>query len=267
MSQQTRVGVGGWTFEPWRGVFYPEGLKQKDELAYASRHLTAIEINGTFYSSFRPESWRAWRDATPDGFVFTVKGGRFCTNRKQLASAEESVSRFFRQGIVELGERLGPILWQLPHYKRFDPNDLDAFLSLLPRSVEGRPIRHALEPRHASFSTPEYVQLLRAHGVANVYARHHRYPEIADITADFVYARLQTGSDDEPEAYPAGELDDWAARLGTWARGSAPAGLPTVAEPAEPAPRDVFAFIIHDGKIRAPAGAMALIKRLAQAES
>lgn len=265
MSQRIRVGVGGWTFEPWRGLFYPQGLKQKDELAYASRHLTAIEINGTFYSSFKPESWRAWREATPEGFVFAVKGGRFCTNRKELRSAEESVGRFFRQGIVELGDRLGPVLWQLPHYKRFDADDLDAFLTLLPRCVAGRPIRHALEARHASFRTPEFIQMLRAHGVANVYARHEKHPEIADITADFVYARLQTGTDDEAEAYPAAELDDWAERLVAWAQGRAPDGLPTVAEPAPPGPREVFAFIIHEGKIRAPAGAMALIGRLESA--
>jgi uncharacterized protein YecE (DUF72 family) len=262
MSGRIRVGVGGWTFEPWRGVFYPDDLKQKDELAYASRHLTAIEINGTYYSTFRPDSWRRWRDETPEGFMFTVKGSRFCTNRKELASAGAAVERFVGQGLIELGGRLGPIVWQLPHTKRFDPDDLGAFLALLPKALDGRPLRHALEPRHASFATPDYPRLLRAHGVANAYARHARYPEIADVTADFVYARLQTGDDAEPTAYGAAELDAWAGRLEAWASGGAPEDLPRLAEPAPAEARDVFAFIIHEGKVRAPAGAMALIERL-----
>jgi uncharacterized protein YecE (DUF72 family) len=263
MAGQIRIGIGGWTFEPWRGgVFYPADLKQKDELAYASRRLTAIEINGTFYSRFSPSAWRAWREATPDGFVFTVKGGRVCTNRAALADAGEAVTRFFAQGIAELGDRLGPILWQLPHNKRFNADDLGAFLSLLPRSLDGLALRHAVEPRHASFLTPDYVRLLQDHGVANVYARHARYPEIADATADFVYARLQTGADDEPAAYPPAELDAWAARLRQWSAGESPADLPLLGNEPAHSPRDVFAFIIHDGKMRAPAGAMALIDRV-----
>jgi uncharacterized protein YecE (DUF72 family) len=263
MAGKIRIGIGGWTFEPWRGgVFYPADLKQKDELAYASRHLTAIEINGTFYSRFSPSAWRGWREATPDGFVFAVKGGRVCTNRALLADAGEAVTRFFAQGLSELGDRLGPILWQLPHNKRFNANDLGTFLSLLPRSLDGVALRHAVEPRHASFLTADYVRLLQDHGVANVYARHSRYPEIADVTADFVYARLQTGSDDEPAAYPPAELDAWAARLKNWSTGEAPADLPLLQKEAPPAPRDVFAFIIHDGKVRAPTGAMALIDRV-----
>jgi uncharacterized protein YecE (DUF72 family) len=265
MRGAIRIGVGGWTFEPWRGVFYPKELKQKDELAYASRRLTAIEINGTYYSTFKPDSWKKWRDETPDGFVFTVKGSRFTTNRRELAGAAESVERFCNQGLAELGERLGPIFWQLPHTKKFDPDDLDAFFTLLPRSLGGRPLRHALEPRHDSFRTPEYPALLRKHGVANVYARHGKYPEIADVTADFVYARLQTGDDAVETAYPPAELDAWATHMKTWAAGGAAEGLP-LADPQgapKPAPRDVFAFIIHEGKVRAPAGAMALIERVA----
>jgi uncharacterized protein YecE (DUF72 family) len=263
MTGKIRVGIGGWTFEPWRGVFYPGDLKQKDELAYASRHLTAIEINGTYYSTFKPDSWKKWRDETPDGFVFTVKGSRFTTNRRELASAGESLERFFAQGMSELGERLGPVFWQLPHTKKFDEADLDGFFSLLPKALDGRPLRHALEPRHASFRTPAYPALLRKHGVANVYAKHGHYPEIADLTADFVYARLQTGEDSVPTAYPPAELDAWAGRFAAWAEGGAPEGLPIV-DPGHAPPktaRDVFAFIIHEGKVRAPAAAMALIER------
>jgi uncharacterized protein YecE (DUF72 family) len=259
-----RIGVGGWTFEPWRGVFYPSDLKQKDELAYASRRLTAIEINGTYYSTFKPESWKKWRDETPEGFVFAVKGSRFTTNRRELASAGESLARFFAQGLAELGDRLGPIVWQLPHTKKFNPDDLDAFLSLLPRTLDGRRLRHAIEPRHDSFCTPAYPALLRKHQAANVYAKHATYPEIADLTADFVYARLQTGSDDVETAYSPAELDAWARRLKTWAEGATPADLPAVDLSLAPpkTPRDVFAFIIHEGKVRAPAGAMALIERV-----
>jgi uncharacterized protein YecE (DUF72 family) len=264
MAGAIRIGIGGWTFEPWRGVFYPKDLKQKDELAYASRHLSAIEINGTYYSTFKPDSWKKWRDETPEGFVFTVKGSRFTTNRRELAGAAESVERFCNQGMAELGERLGPIFWQLPHTKKFDAADLDAFFTLLPKSLDGRPLRHALEPRHDSFCTPEYPALLRKHGVANVYAKHGKYPEIADVTADFVYARLQTGEDTVETAYPPAELDAWAAHMQTWAGGGAAEGLPSV-DPGHAlakTPRDVFAFIIHEGKVRAPAGAMALIERV-----
>jgi uncharacterized protein YecE (DUF72 family) len=263
MGGDIRIGVGGWTFEPWRGVFYPKEVRQKDELAYASRHLTALEINGTYYSTFKSDSWRKWRDETPDGFVFTVKGSRFTTNRRELAGAGESLERFFAQGLSELGDRLGPIFWQLPNTKKFDPDDLGAFLELLPRTLDGRPLRHALEVRHPSFLTPAYPALLRQHGIANVYARHQTYPEIADLTADFVYARLQTGDDAVETAYPPAELDAWAGRLRTWASGDAPDDLPIIDEPHAPAttPRDVFAFIIHEGKVRAPAGAMALIER------
>jgi len=263
MSGRIFAGVGGWTFEPWRGVFYPKELKQKDELAYASRHLTAIEINGTYYSTFKPDSWRKWRSETPDGFVFAVKGSRFTTNRRELAGAGESLERFFAQGVAELGDRLGPFLWQLPNTKKFHPDDLDGFLSLLPKTLEGRPLRHAIEPRHDSFHTPQFAALLRKHGAACVYARHKTYPEIADLTADFVYARLQTGDDDVPTAYRPQELDEWAGRMKAWAKGEAPPDLPLIDadHPAPKTPRDVFTFVIHEGKIRAPAAAMELIER------
>jgi uncharacterized protein YecE (DUF72 family) len=264
MAGDIRLGIGGWTFEPWRGVFYPDSLKQKDELNYASRHLTAIEINGTYYSSFKPDSWRKWKSETPDGFVFSVKASRFTTNRRELAGAGDSVEKFLNQGLTELGDRLGPIFWQLPNTKKFDPEDFEAFLALLPGSVDGVALRHAVEVRHDTFINPAYPALLRKYGVANIYAKHFKYPEIADLTADFAYARLQTGSDDCETAYPDDELDAWAKVMKTWAAGDVPADLP-LADPshtAEKSPRDVFAFIIHEGKVRAPAGAMALIERV-----
>jgi uncharacterized protein YecE (DUF72 family) len=259
-----RIGVGGWTFEPWRGAFYPTDLKQKDELAYASRHLTAIEINGTYYGSQKPETFRKWAAETPDDFVFTLKGSRFTTNRRVLAEAGESIGRFFDQGVGELGAKLGPILWQFAPTKTFDAEDFEAFLTLLPKSLDGRPLRHTVEARHESFRDPAFAALLRKHQIAVVFAEHQTYPAFADVTADFVYARLQTGDDAVETAYTPAALDAWAARLIVWAEGGRPSDL-ACADPAhnpEPGPRDVFAFIIHEGKIRAPAGAMALIERV-----
>ncbi|MBX3479325.1 MAG: DUF72 domain-containing protein [Caulobacter sp.] len=264
MSGMIRTGVGGWTFEPWRGVFYPEGLRQKDELRYMSEHQRSIEINGTYYSTFKPDSWKTWRDETPDDFVFAIKGSRFTTNRKVLAGAGESLERFLGQGLIELGDKLGPICWQFANTKKFDPADFEGFLKLLPKTLEGRTLRHAVEVRHDSFCTAEFPALIRKYGVACVYAKHQTYPEIADVTADFIYARLQTGSDDCETAYPPAELDQWADRLKTWAGGGVPDDLPRV-DPAHAAPskpRDVFAYIIHEGKVRAPHGAMALQARV-----
>ena len=260
-----RVGCGGWTFEPWRGVFFPPTVKQKDELSYMSRHLRSIEINGTYYSTFKPDSWKKWRDETPDGFVFSVKGSRFTTNRKVLSEAGESLERFMAQGLTELGDKLGPIFWQFAHTKKFDPEDFEGFLGLLPKSQDGIALRHAVEVRHDSFCTPDFPALLRKYGVACVYAKHEKYPEIADVTADFVYARLQTGSDDCETAYPPAELDQWADRLRTFAAGGVPADLPVVDSTHTPPskPRDVFAYIIHEGKVRAPHGAVALQARMA----
>jgi uncharacterized protein YecE (DUF72 family) len=260
MSGTIRTGVGGWTFEPWRGVFYPDTLKQKDELGYMSRRLRSIEINGTYYSSFKPDSWKKWRDETPDDFVFAVKGSRFTTNRKVLSEAGESLERFMTQGLTELGGKLGPIFWQFANSKKFDPEDFEGFLKLLPKSLDGVALRHAVEVRHDSFCNPAFPALIRKHGIANVYAKHNTYPEIADVTADFVYARLQTGSDDVDTAYPPKELKAWAERLKAFAGGGVPDDLPVVDPGHEPAskPRDVFAYIIHEGKVRAPHGAVAL---------
>jgi len=261
-----RAGVGGWTFEPWRGVFYPKGLKQAAELEYASRRLTAIEVNGTYYSTFKPESFAKWRAATPEGFRFTVKASRFCTNRRVLAGMGPSLEVFLNQGLAELGDRLGPILWQFMGTKRFEADDFAAFLELLPDELEGLPLRHAVEPRHDSFKTPEFVALCRRRKVAIVLADHETYPMIPDVTADFVYARLQTGSDEIETAYAPKDLDVWARRLEAFAEGSAPQDLPLVAgEPGAKEPRDVYAFFIHEGKVRAPAAAMALLERVGQA--
>jgi uncharacterized protein YecE (DUF72 family) len=263
MRGQIRVGVGGWTFAPWRGVFYPDDLSQKAELNYMSRRLSAIEINSTYYGSQKPATWRKWADETPDGFVFTLKGSRFTTNRRVLAEAGESIGRFFGQGLSELGPKLGPILWQFAPTKKFDEPDFEAFLDLLPKALDGMALRHCVEVRNDSFRTPAFATLLRKHAVAVVFADHSAYPALADVTADFVYARLQTGSDEVETAYTPDQLEGWAKRLITWAEGGRPADL-QAADPAhkpDDKPRDVFAFIIHEGKIRAPAGAMALMER------
>ena len=263
MSARIHVGMGGWVFEPWRGVFYPGDLKQKDELRYASRHVTAIEINSTYYSTQKPATFARWKSETPEGFVFTLKGSRFCTNRRELAGAGESITRYVEQGISELGDRLGPIFWQFANTKQFDEADFGAFLELLPAEVDGLKLRHAVEVRHASFATPAFVALLRRFDTPVVFADHAAYPAIPDITGDFVYARLQTGTDEVETCYAPGDLDAWAGRLKTWADGGAPADLEPVDKTHAPAktPREVFAFIIHEGKVRAPAGAQAIIER------
>ena len=258
-----RAGVGGWTFEPWRGVFYPEDLKQKDELAYASRHLTSIEINSTYYSSQKPQTFAKWAAATPEGFVFALKASRFCTNRRVLSEAGESVGKFLNQGIVELGDRLGPILWQFAPTKAFDPDDFAGFLDLLPKTLEGLALRHCVEVRHASFVDPAFVKLCRDRDVAICLSEHQHYPLICDITADFVYARLQMGSDDIPTGYAPKGLDAWAARLKDYSQGRVPGDLVPLDRtgPAE-GPRETFVFFIHEGKVRAPAAAQELLKRV-----
>jgi len=265
MAGQIRAGIGGWTFEPWRGVFYPPGTRQADELAFASRQVTAIEINGTYYSSQKPETFAKWATQTPDGFVFALKASRFCTNRRVLAEAGESVARFLGQGLVELGDRLGPILWQFMATKKFDAGDFAAFLDLLPPSLKGLPLRHCVEVRHASFADPAFVALCRERGVAICASDSPDWPLIADVTADFVYARLMKGSDDIETGYAGADLDAWANRLRAWAGGGAPEDLPLVRSDSPPAraDRNVLAFFISAGKVRAPAAARALLERLA----
>jgi len=258
------LGVGGWNFPPWRGVFYPKGLAQAKELAYAASHLSSIEINSTFYGSQKPESFRKWAREAPDGFVFSVKGPRFTTNRRVLAEAGESIQYFLKTGVTELGDRLGPLLWQFAPFKKFDEADFRAFLALLPEKHDGRRLRHVIEVRHDSFRTPAFVALLREFNAAVVCAEHETYPGIADLTSDFVYLRLQKGKDTIKTGYPPKELDAWAKRLETFAQGGVPKDLEQVDPKSQPkaVPRDVFAYVIHEGKVRAPAAAMELIERL-----
>ncbi len=240
-----RVGIGGWTFEPWRGVFYPDGLSQKKELEYAAGKLTSIEINGTYYSTFKPNSWIKWRDETPDGFVFAVKGSRYCTNRKVLASAGESVERFVGQGLAELGPKLGPINWQLMGTKKFDAEDIEGFFKLLPKAAGKVPLRHALEVRHESFRAPQFYDLARKHKVAIVFADDDTFPKIDEATADFSYARLMRSEEGVETGYPPKALDGWAKQAADWAtRG------------------DAFVYFISGAKVRNPAAAQALIERV-----
>jgi uncharacterized protein YecE (DUF72 family) len=257
------IGVGGWTFAPWRGVFYPEKLTQAKELEYAASKLTSIEINGTYYGSQKPESFRKWAREVPDGFVFSVKGPRFATNRRVLAEAGDSIKRFYDSGVLELGDRLGPVLWQFAPTKKFDEADFGKFLELLPRKLGGHALRHVVEVRHDSFRNAAFIALLRQFETPVVFAEHGTYPAIADVTADFVYARLQKGNDELKTCYPPKQLDAWAKRFRDWAGGGEPDDLPRV-DKAKPKkiPRDVFAYVIHEGKIRAPAGAMELIERV-----
>lgn len=264
-SGTIRAGIGGWTFAPWRGTFYPDTLRQKEELQYASRQLATIEVNGTYYGSQKPATFAKWASEAPDGFVFTLKGNRFVTNRKVLAESGESLERFINSGITELGNRLGPLLWQFAPTKRFDPDDFGAFLTMLPASRDGIALQHAVEVRHESFATPEFVRLATDHNVAIVYAEHLTYPEIADVTTSFVYARLQRGQDSIPTAYTKKALDQWAARAGGWAAGDLPNDLPLADPDRKPPvePRDVYVYFIHEGKIRAPQAAMELQKRVA----
>ena len=258
-----RVGIGGWVFKPWRGAFYPDKLPQAQELSYASRHLTSIEINGTFYRTQKPASFRKWADETPDDFVFALKGPQFATNRRVLAEAGESIERFFASGVLELKSKLGPILWQMAPTKRFDPEDFAAFLALLPRTRDGKPIRHVIEVRHESFLTPAFIELLRKFSVAVVLVESAKHPPIADVTSDFVYLRLQGTSQKVKTGYPPAALDTWAKRARTWQAGGAPDDLPTIAgKPAAKQARDVFVYMISGAKERAPAAAMALIERL-----
>jgi uncharacterized protein YecE (DUF72 family) len=259
-----RVGIGGWTFEPWRGVFYPKGLPHSKELEYASRNLTTIEINGTFYRTQTPATFAKWAAEVPDGFVFSVKGPRYAVNRGVLAEAGDSIKRFVDSGPLEMGDKLGPMLWQFAPTKKFDAADFGKFLELLPSKIGGRKLRHVVEVRHASFCVPEFIALLRQFSIPVVFAEHEKYPGIADPVGDFVYARLQKGEDDIPTAYPPKALDAWAECARLWAQGAVPQGL-SLADPAKKAkatPRDVFVYFIHEGKVRAPAAAMALIERL-----
>ena len=236
-----RVGIGGWTYEPWRGSFYPAGLPQKGELAYAGRRLTSIEINGTYYGSQKPQTFAKWRDETPDGFVFSLKAPRFAMNRKVLADAGGSIAKFLGSGITELEVKLGPINWQFLPTKKFEPADFEAFLNLLPGEAAGRPLRHVVEVRHESFRCAEFIALARKHGIGIVIAADSAYPQIADATAPFIYARIMGTQASEESGYSGAALDLWAARARAWTSGAAPDGLDYVGPPrADGNPRDVY---------------------------
>lgn len=259
-----RIGVGGWTYEPWRGTFYPDGLPQKRELEHASRQLSSIEINGTYYGAQKPASYAKWHDQTPDDFVFALKAPRFAMNRNVLAEAGRTVTRFFSSGVAELKQKLGPINWQFLPTKKFEAADFEAFLKLLPLETAGLPLRHVVEVRHASFRTPEFVALARKYRVAVVLSGDSHYPQIADLTAPFVYARIMGTRETEALGYSNPALDLWAARAREWASGGAPQGLdyvqPVDAEGIQP--RDVYLYVISGHKVLNPAAAMSLIERL-----
>ncbi len=263
-SGTIRVGIGGWTFEPWRGVFYPKGLPHAQELKYAAERLTSIEVNGTFYSTQSPKTFRKWAGEAPDDFQFALKGPRYAVNRRVLAEAGDSIKRFMNSGLTELGDKLGPLLWQFAPTKKFDAADFGKFLELLPQNFNGRTIRHVVEVRHDSFCTPDFTALTRQFRTPIVFSEHATYPAIPDIVADFLYLRLQKGKDSVKTGYQPKALDDWAKRLKAWAKGNAPADLTLIDKKnkAPAKPRDVYAYFIHEGKVRAPAAAMATIERL-----
>ena len=256
------IGIGGWTYEPWRETFYPDDLPKVRELHWASRQVTSIEINGTFYRTQTPATYAKWAGETPDDFVFSVKAHRVTTNRKDLAEAKSSIDHFLGSGVLELGERLGPILWQLAPTKKFDAGQIEAFLSHLPHEKDGVRLRHAMEVRHESFRDPAFVDLMRAAGVAIVFADSAKYPEFFDVTADFVYLRLESAQADVATGYAASDLDLWSKRIAVWAEGGAPDDLAVIAKAPVKQPRDCFVYAINGAKERAPAAAKALIERV-----
>jgi uncharacterized protein YecE (DUF72 family) len=247
-KERIRIGVGGWTYEPWRDNFFPRGLPHSQELSYASRQLSAIEVNGTYYSTFKPATFAKWRSETPEGFVFSLKANRFATNRRVLATAGESIARFVGSGIAELGDKLGPLVWQFMPTKPFEAADFEGFLELLPKSVEGRALRHVLDVRHESFLSPDYLALARRYGCATVHTDSDKFPAIADAQTDLAYIRLMRSEADCATGYPPAELGKWARGAQAWVARS----------PA----REAFIYVINGAKERAPAAALELIKRL-----
>ena len=245
MSEGTiRIGIGGWTYPPWRGVFYPEKLPQKQELEYASRQLGAIEINATFYGRQSPKSWAAWEKVAPEGFQFAVKGSRYCVMKPRLAEADEGIGNFCGQGFAALGPKLGPILWQFAHYRRFDRDDIAGFIDLLPKELDGIRLRHAIEPRHESFRDEKFFELCRARNVAVVLEDSDAYPAIEADTADFAYARFQRMREEVATGYEDDALNSFAAKARAWRKDG----------------RDAYIFMINGAKVRAPAAALALRK-------
>jgi len=265
-AQGIRVGIGGWKYPPWRGRFYPEGLPQREELAFASRQVSAIEVNSTYYGTQKPATFAQWREETPDDFVFSLKAPRHATQRRVLAEAAGSIERFIASGIAELGPKLGPLVWQFPPTHAFEPGDFEAFLDLLPESVEGLPLRHVLDVRHDSFRIPEFLALARRHRCATVFTDSPNFPSFADLTRDdLVYARLMCSQPDVPTGYCAEALERLVDAARTWAQGGEPEGPPRIAPPAAAGgaapPRDVFLYFIDGAKENAPAAATALLAR------
>ncbi|MFN3807530.1 DUF72 domain-containing protein [Asticcacaulis sp.] len=260
------IGIGGWNFEPWRGTFYPDGLSQKKELDYASRKLTSIEINSTYYGAQKPETFAKWRDETPEGFIFCVKGSRYTTNRRVLAEAGESIEKFITSGVTELKDKLGPINWQFMATKKFDAEDFEAFLKLLPDSYDGVSLRHAVEVRSPTFQTPEFIDMARHYKVAVVNAFDEDFPQIGDQTADFAYLRLLGTEENEPIGYTQAALDEWSGRLKAIENGTVPDDIACVGErnrhESGAKRRDVFAYVISGDKVKNPHAAMALIERV-----
>ena len=240
-----RIGIGGWTYAPWRGVFYPDKHPQSKELEYASRQLGAIEINATFYGRQKPKSWETWANTVPDDFQFAIKGSRYCVSRSRLAESVDSIANFFGQGFEVLGAKLGPILWQFAHFKRFERDDIAAFIDLLPETLGGIRLRHAIEPRHGSFGDEQFFELCRARNIAVVLDDSDDYPAIEADTADFAYARLQRMNEEVPTGYDNAALDGFAAKARDWASKG-----------------DAYIFMINGAKVRAPAAALALQGRL-----
>lgn len=286
---QIRIGMSGWRFDEWRGTFYPEKLAQRRELEYASRQLNSIELNGTFYSLQRPKSFAQWKLETPDDFVFSVKGTKFITHERRLENVATAIANFLSQGLLQLGTKLGPILWQLPPNLKFDPQLLESFLQLLPRThkqaaayarqrddwmaerswfdvSEDLPLRHALEPRNKTFAVPDYIALLRKYQVASVVADTEKWPRMMDITSDFVYCRLHGNEEVYPNGYDAAGIDCWAHRVLSWAGGEEVTdGIRVHPEPAPKVPsRDVFVYFDDDVKVRAPHDAQSLSKKIAE---
>jgi uncharacterized protein YecE (DUF72 family) len=246
MNGHIYTGIGGWTFEPWRNNFYPEGLPHSQELHYASRQLTAIEVNGTYYSTFKPATFAKWRDETPEGFVFSLKANRFATNRRELAGAGESIQRFVASGIAELGAKLGPIVWQFMPTKVFDPADFEAFLKLLPKEAGGLPLRHVLDVRHESFAVPQFIELARRHGCTPVHTDSPKFPAIADADAPFAYLRLMRSEPQRATGYAPEAIAQWAQGARQWAASG----------------RDCYVFFINGAKERAPAAAQAFLSQI-----
>jgi uncharacterized protein YecE (DUF72 family) len=286
-TSQCRIGISGWRYPPWRSAFYPTGLRQKDELDYASRQFPSIEINGTFYSLQRPQFFEAWHAETPADFVFALKGSRFITHMKRLNDVETALGNFLASGVLLLKEKLGPFLWQFPRNFAFDATRLDAFLTLLPRDTDAaallaerhdhrvdgrcwigpqpnRKLRHALEIRHPSFADPEFIALLRRHGVALVFADGAGLPYFEDVTADFLYLRLHGSEELYASGYSPAALDGWAARIRSWSAGREPRDRKTISRerPPKRAARDVYCYFDNDAKVRAPFDAQALAARL-----